>query len=69
MGWRKSITQNKSKKKSAGSKIKKLSLIIIGIFFLYVIAGFWVVPPLLKPRLEKNCPVKSAAKLPLKKLS
>ena len=34
--------------------IKKLGLIIIGLFLLYVIAGFWVVPPLLKPRLEKE---------------
>jgi outer membrane protein OmpA-like peptidoglycan-associated protein len=48
------MTQNKTKKKSARSLIKKLGLIIIGLFLLYVIAGFWVVPPLLKPRLEKE---------------
>jgi hypothetical protein len=48
------MTQNNTKKKSAGSLIKKLGFIIIGLFLLYVIAGFWVVPPLLKPRLEKE---------------
>ena len=48
------MTQDKTKKKSARSLIKKLGLIIIGLFLLYVIAGFWVVPPLLKPRLEKE---------------
>jgi hypothetical protein len=35
------MTQNKSKKKSSNSLIKKLGLIIIGLFLLYVIAGFW----------------------------
>jgi len=48
------MTQNGTKKKPAGSLIKKLGLIIIGLFLLYMIAGFWVVPPLLKPRLEKE---------------
>ena len=48
------MTQNNTKKKSARSLIKKLGLIIIGIFLVYVIAGFWVVPLLLKPRLEKE---------------
>jgi outer membrane protein OmpA-like peptidoglycan-associated protein len=54
MGRGKNMTQNKTKKKSAYSLIKKLGLVIIGLFLLYVIAGFWVVPPLLKPRLEKE---------------
>ena len=48
------MTKDKAKEKSAISLIKKLGLIIIGLFLLYVIAGFWVVPPLLKPRLEKE---------------
>jgi hypothetical protein len=48
------MTENKAEKKSPYSLIKKLVLIIIGLFLLYVIAGFWVVPPLLKPRLEKE---------------
>ncbi len=48
------MTQNETNKKSANPLIKKLGLIIIGLFLIYVIAGFWVVPPLLKPRLEKE---------------
>jgi hypothetical protein len=48
------MTQNRTKKKSTGSLIKKLGLIIIGLFLLYVIAGFWVIPSLLKPKLEKE---------------
>lgn len=47
------MAQNKTEKKSSHSLIKKSALIIIGLFLLYVIAGFWVVPPLLKPRLEE----------------
>ena len=50
----KRMTEDKTKKESANSLIKKLGLIIIGLCLLYVIAGFWVVPPLLKPRLEKE---------------
>ncbi len=53
-GKGKSMTQNETNKKSAYPLIKKLGLIIIGLFLIYVIAGFWVVPPLLKPRLEKE---------------
>jgi outer membrane protein OmpA-like peptidoglycan-associated protein len=48
------MTKDKAKEKSSISLIKKLGIIIIGLFLLYVIAGFWVVPPLLKPRLEKE---------------
>ena len=47
------MAQNKTEKKSSNSLIKKLAFIIIGLFLFYVIAGFWVVPPLLKPRLEE----------------
>jgi hypothetical protein len=54
MGRAKNMTQNKTEKKSSYSLIKKLAPIIIGLFLLYVIAGFWVVPPLLKPKLEKE---------------
>jgi len=46
------MTQNQKKKKSTISWIKKSSFILVSLFLLYVIAGFWVVPPLLKPRLE-----------------
>ncbi|MEX1348729.1 MAG: hypothetical protein AB1Z31_13445, partial [Desulfobacterales bacterium] len=48
------MAQNKTKKKTVNSLIKKLALISMGLFLLYVIAGFWVVPPLLKPKLEKE---------------
>ena len=34
--------------------INKIGLIIAGVFLLYVIVGFWVVPPLLKPKLEEQ---------------
>ena len=47
------MTQNDTKNKSSYSLIKKLGLIFIGVFLLYVIVGFWAVPPLLKPRLEE----------------
>lgn len=33
---------------------KKIGLIVAGLFLLYVIIGFWVVPPLLKPQLEEQ---------------
>ncbi|MBC2710515.1 MAG: DUF748 domain-containing protein [Desulfosarcina sp.] len=48
------MTQNQKKKKSAIPLIKKSSFILISLFILYVITGFWVVPPLLKPRLENE---------------
>ena len=48
------MTKDKAKEKSAISLIKKLGLITIGLFLLYMIAGFWVLPSLLKPRLEKE---------------
>ncbi|MGD9196954.1 MAG: hypothetical protein PVH97_01635, partial [Desulfobacterales bacterium] len=46
--------QNQEKKKPAGSWLKKLSIILISLFLLYVIAGFFVLPRLLKPRLENE---------------
>ena len=33
---------------------KKIGLIVAGLFLLYLIIGFWVVAPLLKPRLEEQ---------------
>jgi hypothetical protein len=68
MGRKKNMTQNKTKKKSANSLIKKLGLIIIGLFLLYVIAGFWVVPPLLKPRLEKELSGQIGRKVTIEKI-
>ena len=47
--------QDVSDKKQACVKgFKKIGLIIAGLFVFYVIIGFWVVPPLLKPRLEEH---------------
>ena len=48
------MTQNHKKKKSAVSLIKKSGLVLISLFILYVIVGLWVIPPLLKPRLENE---------------
>jgi outer membrane protein OmpA-like peptidoglycan-associated protein len=45
------------KKKTRINRIKwinKIGLILAGLFLLYVIVGFWVVPPLLKPKLEEQ---------------
>lgn len=45
------------KKKTRINRIKwinRISLIIVGLFLIYVIVGFWVVPPLLKPKLEEQ---------------
>ena len=33
--------------------LKKAGLILGGLFLLYLIVGFWIVPPLLKPKLEE----------------
>ena len=33
---------------------KKIALILSGLFLLYVMVGFWAVPPFLKPQLEKQ---------------
>ncbi|MDX2452894.1 DUF748 domain-containing protein, partial [Desulfosarcina sp.] len=42
-------------KKNARIKLaKKIALIVTGLFVFYVIVGFWVVPPLLKPKLEEQ---------------
>ena len=41
------------KKKTEPIKMpQKIGLIVAGLFLLYVIVGFWVAPPLLKPKLE-----------------
>jgi hypothetical protein len=34
--------------------IKKVSLIAAGLLLIYVMIGFWAIPPLLKPRLEER---------------
>jgi outer membrane protein OmpA-like peptidoglycan-associated protein len=48
------MSQGPEKKNPAFSVIKWLGLFVIGLFLAYVIVGFWVVPPLLKPKLENE---------------
>lgn len=43
-----------NKGKASLSRIKKSGAVLTGLFALYAAVGFWVVPPLLKPRLEKE---------------
>jgi hypothetical protein len=45
------MSQGPEKKNPAFSVIKGLGLFVSGLFLAYVIVGFWVVPPLLKPKL------------------
>ena len=45
--------QNSQNKRTLRLKrFKKIGLIILSLFFIYVIAGFWIVPPLLKDQLQ-----------------
>jgi hypothetical protein len=53
-GRKSAMAQGKTKKKSVLTVVKKLSVIIMVLFLVYVMAGFWIIPPLLKPRLEKE---------------
>ena len=48
------MSDDQDKKKARVKWIKRISLIIAGLFLLYVLIGFWVVPPLLKPKLEEQ---------------
>ena len=48
------MSQGPEKKNPAFSVIKVLGLFVSGLFLAYVIVGFWVVPPLLKPKLENE---------------
>jgi hypothetical protein len=50
------------------SLIKKLAFIIIGLFLLYVIAGFWVVPPCSSSDWKNCWAIKPAARSQLKLL-
>ena len=43
-----------SKRRIAFGAVKKTGLVVAGLFVLYIIVGFWVVPPLIKPVLEKE---------------
>ena len=48
------MTKNQNEKKPRFMLIKKVSAILISLYVGYVIAVLWVVPPLLKPRLEEK---------------
>ena len=48
------MPQGPEKKNPAFSVIKVVGFFVIGLFLAYVIVGFWVVPPLLKPKLENE---------------
>jgi outer membrane protein OmpA-like peptidoglycan-associated protein len=46
------MTDDRNKENERIKLVKKIGLIVAGLFLLYVIIGFWVVAPLLKPKLE-----------------
>jgi hypothetical protein len=46
------MNDDREKKNQRIKLAKKIGLIVAGLFFLYLILGFWVVAPLLKPKLE-----------------
>ena len=48
------MTDDRNKKNERIKLAKKISLIVAGLFLFYLIIGFWVVPPLLKPKLEEQ---------------
>ena len=62
------MTQKPPQKKSAIPLIKKSSLVLVCLFLLYVIAGFWVIPPLIKPRLENELSSQIGRKVTIEKI-
>lgn len=48
------MADDRNKKNEGIQWAKKIALIATGLFLLYVIIGFWIVPPLLKPKLEEQ---------------
>lgn len=48
------MSNDLSKKKLRVQWVKRITLIIAGLFLIYIFIGFWVVPPLLKPKLEEQ---------------
>ena len=47
--------QNKEKTMTSQINwVKRIGLILAGLFLIYLILGFWVVPLLLKPKLEEQ---------------
>jgi outer membrane protein OmpA-like peptidoglycan-associated protein len=45
---------DRDKKKARIKWVKRISLMLAGLFLTYLVVGFWVVPPLLKPKLEEQ---------------
>jgi hypothetical protein len=50
------MNDDREKKNQRIKLAKKIGLIVAGLFFLYLILGFWVVAPLLKPNWKISCP-------------
>ena len=48
------MTLNQNEQRQRFSSIKKACVILISLYVVYVIVALWVVPPLLKPRLEEK---------------
>jgi outer membrane protein OmpA-like peptidoglycan-associated protein len=48
------MADDRNKKNEHIQLAQKIGLIVAGLFLLYVIIGFWVVSPLLKPKLEQQ---------------
>ena len=62
------MTQKPPQKKSTIPLIKKSSFVLVCLFLLYVIAGFWVIPPLIKPRLENELSSQIGRKVTIEKI-
>jgi len=48
------MSEELDKKKLRIKRIKKIAIVLVGLFLMYTIVGFWVVPPLLKPKVEEQ---------------
>jgi outer membrane protein OmpA-like peptidoglycan-associated protein len=48
------MPDNQAKQSTRIKRLRKAGLIAAGLFVLYLIIGFWVLPSLIKPELEEN---------------
>ena len=62
------MINNQSKNKAHVSLIKKTGVILISLYVLYVIAGLWVVAPLVKPRLENKLSAQIGRKVTIEEI-
>ncbi|MEE4264713.1 MAG: DUF748 domain-containing protein, partial [Desulfobacteraceae bacterium] len=62
------MKNNPEKKKSSISLIQRSAIVLVCLFFIYVILGFWVVPPILKPRLENELSRQLERKVTIEKI-